>query len=363
MMEKSLIYLFLITSLVSCIEPYEFNSSVEGNALVVEGSINNTEGPHVLYLSLTQESDGKTKVNGGINNPLNLLPVSNAMAILYNSLGESFLFQENEKGEYVIDKGIHKGIQGAEYHVEITLSDGRQYVSLPELIPEKNSADSLSYDFQLKEKVGSHDIIYKKYFIRLFVDSYLPKTDTTLYLKWDIEEVYLLTPMRIPNPRGPLNPACYITNIPSPQQVELFTTEGFSGRQILDRQLVERQLDKSFLEKHYFNVYQQSITRSYYEYWKNIEALIENSGTIYAIPPGIVEGNIRSLDNPDENVFGYFSGKSTVVSRVRTFGFDIPFYIVNECRYIEGKPLSGYPRECINCLTAPNSTTNRPDYF
>jgi hypothetical protein len=362
MMEKSLIYLFLITTLVSCTEPYEFYSSVEGNALVVEGSINNTEGPHVLYLSQTQESDGKAKVNGGINNPLNLVPVSNALAVLYNSLGESFQFHENENGEYIIDKGIHKGIQGAAYHVEITLSDGKQYISLPEVIPAKNSADSLNYDFQLKETVGSYGIIFEKYFIRLFVDSYLPDTDTTLYLKWDIEEVYLLTPRRVPGARM-LNPACYITLIPSPQQVELFTTEGFSGREILDRQLMERKLDKSFLEKHYFNVYQQSITRSYYEYWKNIERLIENSGTIYAIPPGIVEGNIRSLDNPDESVFGYFSGKSTVINRVRTFGFDIPYYIVKECAYRKDKPLYQYPPECLDCLKAPNSTTDRPDYF
>ncbi len=133
------------------IDPYEFNSSVEGNALVVEGSINNTDGPHVLYLSQTQESDGKAKVNGGINNPLNLVPVSNAMAVLYNSLGES--------------------------------------------------------------------------------------------------------------------------------------------------------------------------------------------------------------------VFGYFSGKSTVINRVRTFGFDIPYSIVKECAYIKDKPLYQYPPECLDCLKAPNSTTDRPDYF
>lgn len=362
-MEKSLIYLILIFSLLSCTEPYEFNSSVEGNALVVEGSINNTEGPHVLYLGQTQESDGTAKVNGGINNPLNLIPVSSAVAVLYNSLGESFQFQEYEDGQYIIDKGIHKGIQGAAYHVEITLADGKQYVSLPETIPKKNAADSLSYDFKLKEIVGGFDIIFEKYFIRLFVDSYLPDTDTTLYLKWDIEEVYLLTPRQDPSPLAPPNPRCYITYIPSPQQVELFTTEGFSGREILDRPLMERRLDKSFLEKHYFNVYQQSITRSYYEYWKNIEELIENSGTIYAKPPGIVEGNIRSLDNPDESVFGYFSGKSTVINRVRTFGFDIPYYIVKECAYKKNKPLYSYPPECLNCLSAPNSTLERPDYF
>ena len=68
MIRPSLIGLLLIALLKSCTEPYDFISSVEGDILVVEGNINNTDGPHLLYLHKTRESDGKGKINGGINN-------------------------------------------------------------------------------------------------------------------------------------------------------------------------------------------------------------------------------------------------------------------------------------------------------
>jgi hypothetical protein len=63
-------------------------------------------------------------------------------------------------------------------------------------------------------------------------------------------------------------------------------------------------------------VTQSSISQGAFEYWHQLQATTENLGTIFGPLPSKFSGNIHSLTNPAEPVFGYFSASSVSEKRI-----------------------------------------------
>ncbi|MEJ0030380.1 MAG: DUF4249 family protein [Bacteroidota bacterium] len=125
-----------------------------------------------------------------------------------------------------------------------------------------------------------------------------------------------------------------------------------------------RAIDKSFLGKHFFSLYVSTTTPESYVYWKNVDQLINRSGSIFDTPPAPISGNVSSVANPDEAVFGYFEATNTTLSRVYTVRSDIPYPVEDSCldpRY--GIYWGHYPPECYDCLRLDNSTNVPPAWF
>ena len=53
-----------------------------------------------------------------------------------------------------------------------------------------------------------------------------------------------------------------------------------------------------------------------YRYWNQIKKINESQGSLFDIQPGIVVGNIRSVENPTETVLGYFDAGVIKTKRV-----------------------------------------------
>jgi hypothetical protein len=63
-------------------------------------------------------------------------------------------------------------------------------------------------------------------------------------------------------------------------------------------------------------VKQYALTEQGYEYWQNLKRNTENLGTLFDPQPSQVSGNIRSVNNPDEPVLGFFSAGSLQEKRI-----------------------------------------------
>ena len=163
---------------------------------------------------------------------------------------------------------------------------------------------------------------------------------------------------------GALPLPCYVDGTPDGQRITLFSTRG-QQRQDLNRLLVAvRVIDQSFLARHYFTVYQSSLTLEAYNYWKNVNQLINRNGSIFDTPPAPIVGNAFSKTNEEEKVLGYFEATNTRLSRFFVLKGDIPFVIYPYCmdpRY--GIYWPGYPKECSNCLSLENSTHTAPGWW
>lgn len=329
------IVLCIIT--VGCVEIIEFETEREGNRLIVDGQITNTSGPHHLRLSLTADNERVP------------MPFSAAKVTIFNDLGQQEDFREPEQGSYMLEGNIVKGEAGRTYYIEIELHDGTVYRSEPETMPSATAKDSSYYEIVKEEEVSEYGVVIEERLVRIYIDSDIPQIEGSLYLRWNVEEVFSNTTI-IPGPAGWQIIYCYIYGYPNAQNIVLFNGEELQNTKIERQLLATREIDYSFLERHYFNVIQYSMTAQAYRYWFHVDQVTNRTGSIFDTPPGLVTGNIYNVKDATEEVLGYFGASLVDTTRFFLTKRDIPFNIGSRCN-------------CTTCLQIPGSTLEGPEYF
>ncbi len=69
---------------------------------------------------------------------------------------------------------------------------------------------------------------------------------------------------------------------------------------------------------------QYALTESTFSYWRNLEILNENSGSLFDPPPAAVLGNISNVNNNDEPVLGFFQVSGVSEKRVFVHNEELP---------------------------------------
>ena len=344
---------FLVLILMNCKEPITLQGEGSVGLLVIDGKVNTLPGPYTLRLGYTVGMDQKPS------------PVSSARALLVDDdTGATEEYVEGNPGVYSVPGDVIRGTAGHRYHVEVALADGKSYATKPEKIPDGTGVDYPYFEIgQRSDFVDEVEV--KVSVVNVYTDAQLPQSEGDHYQRWDVAETYMFEQTPIPNPlTGTLPLPCYVDGIPDGQRITLFSTKGL-GTTKLDHLLVaSRPVDQSFLARHYFTVYQSSITLESYNYWKNVNQLINRNGSIFDTPPAPIAGNAFSKTNEDEKVLGYFEAANTVLSRFYVLRGDIALQIqpyCNDPRY--GIYWPGYPKECGYCLLLDNSSHTPPDWW
>ena len=125
---KKLLFLGIVFSLFyACVEPYDFKSETYDKLLVVEGTVTNEMKNQVISLSYVYRIDNDT-----------IIPESNAQVSVIDDAQNVFEFWETEEGTYEsIDQ--FRIVPNRQYHLEITTSNGKTYMSEEETLPENNA--------------------------------------------------------------------------------------------------------------------------------------------------------------------------------------------------------------------------------
>lgn len=157
-------------------------------------------------------------------------------------------------------------------------------------------------------------------------------------MKWNVTEDYLLTPTYFPLPPGlPPNlppPNCYIAQKVDGQRIAIFDATKISSSSVNKQLVATREIDWTFLEKHYFTTYQSSLTKNAYEYWLKANLLANQVGSIFDTPPAELSGNLVSISNPSEKVWGYFQAVNQTSKRKAFYKSDLPFpLLVRVCDF------------------------------
>jgi hypothetical protein len=183
-------------------------------------------------------------------------------------------------------------------------------------------------------------------------------------LKWGVEEVFLLSPTDFPDPFGSIPPPCFVVQNADPQRIVLFDGSEVSVTSINNILVASRLIDWTFLERHYFTTYQSAITKDAYEYWRKVNIVANQVGTIFDTPPASIVGNIVSEENPNEKTLGYFQAVNQTYNRFFVFPSDLPFTLaVTTCDFTGSWNSLEYPARCIDCTSVRNSSYIRPDWF
>lgn len=358
-MAKHPIYIIFIYSLVllasgSCIERIDFEVERKPGQLIVDGGLTNDGENQTIILSKTAES---ARIP---------IPIEDAQITLFDDQGifAAYYPDRDNPGTYVLGGNNIDVEIGGSYFIEIELSDGTKYRSIPETMPEhKASLELITYNFTREQEVSANSIISEINYINTFIDVDLGAVEEPTYLRWDVEEVYKLTPTDFPDPFGNIPPPCYVYVYTSDIDLNLFSTLGVDIPRLSKLKVAKQRLGWQFREKHFFTVTQHSLTREAYEYWEKASDLFSSAGTIFDVPPAPLPGNIYNINDDTEEILGYFSVSSTSLIRYNTFRDDIPFDQILECTYSQFKRFSDYPDYCLNCISVRNSTYLRPSFF
>lgn len=319
--------------------------------MVVSGQISTLSETNVISIGRTSDRERLPE------------PVIGASVTLFDNQGNTYEYQEDPEapGRYVLLNV--SGVPGNTYHIQVSLPDGERYESIPEKLPLITGDDEVRHTIEREEYTDGDGVVAERYFVRIFVSHSLPPVADPVYLKWHVEEVYVLSPTDFPDPFNSVPPSCYISQQIDPQRIVLFTTEDVQTRSIPDLLVANRLVDPTFLERHYFTTYQSSLTREAYEYWRKVNIVANQNGSIFDPPPARVIGNIVNVDDRDEEVHGYFQAVNQEYKRFFLLPDDLPYKMPIHCEYRADREYLSYPAECLNCRSVRNSSYNRPSWF
>jgi hypothetical protein len=341
---------FLLLS--SCLTPIDFEVNNEKEVIVVSGQISTLEERSVVQVGVTAK-DNRLPI-----------PVSDATVEAIDNFGERYPYEHdfNFPGTYVLNQTT--AIAGRTYQIQVVLNDGRTVLSQPETIALSAGTLKTRYEIVEQEYADGEGIITRQPFLKTLGSSTLPNGGERGYYKWSSVETFLLSPTDFPDPFGSIPAPCFVHKNADPQRVVIYSGENSTKSNIEDQLICSRIVDWSFLERHCFTTYQSAISKNAHEYWRKVNIVANQVGSIFDAPPAAVVGNLYDPQSSNRKVLGYFQATNEVYNRFFVMPFDLPFPLtMPNCTFDGSFDPQDYPTRCINCLSVPNSSYNRPEWF
>lgn len=284
-------FLFFMILFHGCVSEFVPVIEEEEELLVVEGLVTDQLRSNTITLSKSLPLGKKSEAK----------PLGNCHVRITDDLGNTWELTERKTGTYITDSTQFRGVIGRTYTLEIALNryGNFDYRSDPVTMLPVPPIDSVYYEkIQIKDSLE----VYPKGVdaCRIFVDTHDPD-NVCRYYRWDFRETWilqLLWPVE--------NAICWVSENSS--SINLKSTAAFS-ESVVKRQPVQyinHQTDR--LSRRYsILVNQYSLSADEFLFWEKLQNLTDQTGGLYDIIPSSIPGNIRSIDNPDEKVLGFFS--------------------------------------------------------
>jgi hypothetical protein len=353
---RTLLLLALGLSLLtlSCVENIGFAINESSDQIVIVGSITTKPGPY--FIKVYKAVDFYEGLNDSSN------PIESAKVVISSDDGQSEVLTEIEPGLYQTNAIGIRGQVGRSYSLGVITKAGNVYQSSRERIIESAEIDSIYFQFEEKDVFLVGNITVKARSAKILVDFY-DKVDQENYYNWSWNSTYkfVSNPESFTNQAGQPAPLpcsffgcnccmCWLTS-EEQNDLELAQDRLFNGKKVEQHLVATIPLKPNeFQFKHYVNVSQKSLSKDAYDFWKQIKEQ-KSATTIFATPPAKIKGNIININNPGEDVWGYFSA-----SDVKTKSFFI---------YPHDIPATLYDFSVINndCRTVPNATNQQPSFW
>ncbi|MCH6198030.1 DUF4249 domain-containing protein [Aquiflexum sp. LQ15W] len=310
---KSLALALLFLS--GCRDPFEPEVTDQDlAALVVEGFIET--GGEISEITLSRTNP--------IRNSESFRPEAGARVILKSESGEEWAFQESQNGVYTFSEFLD---QGMTFQLEITLPNGRQYLSdamSPIITPD---IEELGF---IKDNAG----------VEIFVST--KGNEEAQYFLWDYEEDWIFRP----GVRSQFffNPAtkdvefrktdqkidlCWKSNLFP--KIILQNAARFADNTILQRELVRiPNRSEKLTERYSIRVRQRAVNQETYDFWEILRKNSDDIGGIFSPLPSLIRGNIKSVEPNGDNVIGMVSMGKSASKRIYINAQDVapwPYFI------------------------------------
>lgn len=327
-MKSKLALLFLLVVLFGCLDPIEFErpDTIE-NGIAIQGKL--TKGtPSNIRVTIRKIFNFKDR-----ESLLNVKSVA-----LQDDTGNQIAIPSSRDGVFEQALTNFPIEYGVGYKIIVTTFDNRIFESSFESVLPVPTPENLKAQFVERERLnaigGKETIEVLSFGIKtpLTVNTREPNSR----ILWELVGTYKLT--------ADNGIVCYV-DIPPFQNYIPFDGTTTSGSVIESTSVYETIPTSIFAEGYYFSVFQQSLSETAYDYWSQINLINNRSGSLFEPPIGNITSNLININNPAEEVFGYFY--ATEENVIRTY---------------VSPAMAGYPSRSCPC-DCSNASPIKPSWW
>jgi hypothetical protein len=307
---KPLLFFFLVCMLCTCIDPYIPKLNAFESLLAVDAFLTNENRSYSVKLSRTVPAQ-------------NIKPsdVSGALVIIKDGNGNNSQLQQTSPGLYQTDSLYFLGEIGNTYTLYIKTAEGTEYESEPCLMYPVQQIDSVYF---VKDQEIINNGSETNQGITILLDS--RSGNENKYFRWIYNEWWKFS---VPNPKefdyinestitkvDQIKQVCWKNNISNEiiiQSDEFSQSQGVEKKPIL---FIASDKSDRLLIQYSIEVKQLSLSKNEYEFWYRMQQINESGGDIFEKQPFSIASNIHNINNPDEQVLGYFQVSAVNQKRI-----------------------------------------------
>ncbi len=321
----SWVLILFLTMVSSCIEPFE-------------GAVNSFEDVLVVNATITNEiKKQEVSLTRSFRFEEEVAPAEvNAEVVIRTEDGDQYIFEEVSPGKYESIIPFAAEIN-KEYSLTILTEGGSSYESSTMQLPVQET----NIDDLYAERITNDDGIEG---VGIFVDSFDATSNSNYYRHEYIETFKIIAPFWSPFDivvtgegvstfstaiilREREERTCY-GSAPS-KNIQVASTLALSEDRLTKYNVRFIEADNYILTHRYSVLVRQYVqSPAAFSYYETLRGLSQTSGNVFSEDqPGFLAGNIRSIENPRENVAGLF--EVAAVDEKRIF-FDYEDFFPNE---------------------------------
>ena len=287
--------MFLVC-LNSCIAQYVPKIEEEKQLLVVQGLITDQKETDTIKLSESLP----------LGQPDKAIPVQGYTVTISDNLGNIFNLSETAPGTY-ITPSIFQGVIGRFYTLHVSSNSGRGTLNFESNPMEMKPVPPIDSIYYTKTVIEPANGFFKGVDgCQIYLDTHDPSGDCRFF-RWDFAETWIL---RLLFPVQ--NQTCWISD--KSHSINIKSTIAYNESRItrLPVTYLTNVTDR-LSRKYSILVNQYSLNEDEYLYWEKIQNIAVEVGGLFDIIPASVQSNMKCIEDPTEQVLGYFSvsAKST----------------------------------------------------
>lgn len=352
---KKIVIVVIVALTGSCVDPFNVPKITSTPQLVVDATITDEPGPHTVTLSYTSTLS---------NDYTNLTFVTGAtVRITDETTDNTIVLAEAVAGRYQTPPNWKVQV-GREYSLHIQLADGREFRSDTQKVAPAGEIDSLALIF-LPNSINQNDPSLPQNSYGIYVDSKGVEGEPNLF-RWRWTGTYEVE--TDPANKTRIDPDCGC-EVPDPPACAfgicsccVCWVNDFSSRAMVSNNELSTNytfynvfLGKipvepfRFFRKYHIEVEQLSLSESAYNFWKLVQA--QQQGATDIFQPNVIKirGNLESVTNPGEKVFGMVAFASVTKTSRFIYRHEVPVTILDppllreDCRIVFRKASNERP--------------------
>lgn len=335
------VWLLLILVPFACVDPDDVLLRGTVNVIVVDATITNLAEPQLIILNRSR-ADPLTARFG-------FLAITKAKVTVVVDSAQVIQANETVSGTYLLPSDF-RGRVGHVYQLQIVLSDGTQYRSTQQLMPDVPAIDKLTVRFNATSlPVGLYPNSFRAGY-DCFINTKDPPEQRNYY-RWDwklwekqkwcrtcyqgiysdsVQNAYVqngvyvytrravedcVEPFVKPNTDfwNDYNCRTPCWDIIQNYSLNLFDDQLTNGGLVNGYQVAQVPLFTR--QPALFEIRQASLTADAYRFYKLFQQQTQNTGGLADTPPTAIIGNVKNLSNPREAVVGYFTASAVASTR------------------------------------------------